>query len=229
MAQEKSFTPEKQLLKLIEEQGIAKSSNVKQQTVRHRRKGLFSLGGWISRFSFTRDRLKKWFTKRRVSKPDVKTVNRILVLLVLALLIYLAYSVYISINNLERLPGLGVEPAQGKAAAESATVLSILRDKVSYYLEKAAERDIFKMGIKEPVAEQAEVATGPSSRAIAATENLRLVGISWSSNPDAMIEDKKALKTFFVKKGDMINKVKVEAIFKDKVILSFEAERVELK
>ena len=59
--------------------------------------------------------------------------------------------------------------------------------------------------------------------------HLKLVGISWSNNPDAMVEDTKALKTFFIKRGDMIGKFRVEAIFKDKIILSFEGEEVELR
>ena len=44
-----------------------------------------------------------------------------------------------------------------------------------------------------------------------------------------MIEDKQSVKTFFVKRGQMIGPVKVEAIFKDKVVLSYEGEEIELR
>ena len=64
-----------------------------------------------------------------------------------------------------------------------------------------------------------------SSRILDATESLKLVGISWSDNPDAIIEDTKDTKTFFVKIGQKIGDVKVQAIFKDKVVLSYQGKR----
>jgi len=36
------------------------------------------------------------------------------------------------------------------------------------------------------------------------TASLKLVGISMSDNPDAMIEDTKLQKTYFVKMGSMV-------------------------
>ena len=72
--------------------------------------------------------------------------------------------------------------------------------KIEYYLDKVRSRDIFKMGSTARL----EVAdTGPSSKAVEAIQNLRLVGISWSDDPDAMVEDIKTVKTFFVKKGQI--------------------------
>jgi hypothetical protein len=44
-----------------------------------------------------------------------------------------------------------------------------------------------------------------------------------------MIEDTKALRTFFVKRGEMAGEAKVQAIFKDKVVLSVGTEEFELK
>ena len=69
-----------------------------------------------------------------------------------------------------------------------------------------------------------------ASRASEATKNLALVGISWSNDPDVMIEDTKDNRTFFLKKGQLIdNQIKVEAIFKDHVVLSYGGEEVELR
>ena len=50
-----------------------------------------------------------------------------------------------------------------------------------------------------------------------------------NSELDAMIEDTQALRTFFVKRGQMLGQVKVEAIFKDKIILSCDGEEAELR
>src|SRR3989338_4347464 len=63
------------------------------------------------------------------------------------------------------------------------------------------------------------------------TKNLRLVGISWSADPDVMIEDTNMQRTFFLKKGQVMENinVKVEAVFKDKVVLSCDGEEAELR
>jgi type II secretory pathway component PulC len=44
-----------------------------------------------------------------------------------------------------------------------------------------------------------------------------------------MIEDKKASNTYFLKTGDTINKMKIEEILKDRVILNYAGQRIELK
>jgi hypothetical protein len=46
--------------------------------------------------------------------------------------------------------------------------------------------------------------------------------------PQVMIENKEANETLFLKKGDIINKLTVEDIFQDRVVLSYEGETVEL-
>ena len=69
----------------------------------------------------------------------------------------------------------------------------------------------------------------PNEMIIEATKNLKLVGISWSNNPDALIEDTEALRSFIVRKGDMIGEVKVDDILKDKVLLGFKGEQIEIK
>lgn len=233
MAQKRPFTPEKQLLKLIEDQNTTGDSKAKLKKIKPLRIGILSLGWWISRFSFLRERLKKrWLIRRKSARPDVKTINNALAFFVFVLLIFLIYFVnnlYTSMINLKKLPSLDIESEGGVPFRDSPAVLSSLSDTASYYLEKAAKRDIFRMGMKPTAETEVEVTIAPSSRIIQATQDLGLVGISWSSYPDAMVEDKKALKTFFVKEGDMIGKVRVEAIFRDKLILSFEGERTELK
>jgi type II secretory pathway component PulC len=61
------------------------------------------------------------------------------------------------------------------------------------------------------------------------TQNLKLVGISWSNDPDAMIEDTKTTRTFFVKRGQMISEVKVKDIARDKVVLTYDGEDIDLR
>jgi hypothetical protein len=103
----------------------------------------------------------------------------------------------------------------------------IILKKVDYYLEKVKKRNIFKMGL--PARPDNMIESAPSSKAVDATQTLRVVGISWSDDPDAMVEDTKAGKTFFVKKGQAIGDIKVENITKDKVIFRVGEELIELR
>ncbi|OPX30310.1 MAG: hypothetical protein B1H08_02110 [Candidatus Omnitrophica bacterium 4484_171] len=97
---------------------------------------------------------------------------------------------------------------------------------LKYYLNEAKNRDIFNI----VTAKQPEPKETKNIQAIAKkTSYLKLVGISWSNNPDAMIEDTRAKKTLFVKEGDLINNILVKKILRDKVILNLEGENIELK
>lgn len=226
MEQKRPVTPEKQLLGLIEN-SRSRDATVSAKALGHRGLSFFSPGAWLGRFSFARDQFRKRAAGSggRGFRLDVATVNRILTVGLLVLCAYFAASLVFSITGLKKFPKalLGVqEDARLSGFPELAPL------KVADYLEKIRQRDIFK--IKEGVVtEQRSAPKVEVDIAKAATAHLKLVGISWSSNPDAMIEDTKAMRTFFVKQGQMIGDVRVQKITKDKVTLSFGGREVELK
>ncbi|MBU1061610.1 MAG: hypothetical protein KJ957_01620 [Candidatus Omnitrophica bacterium] len=229
MAQERPVTPEKQLLKLIEDPK-AKGAGAQSYAARHRL-SFFSLAAWKSRLSFLKGNLRKGAKTGRFQRLDTKTVNKFLCLLIFSLGAYFITDLYISMVNFKKMPNLKFE-IQKSLKSEILPEVSVLRKKVAYYLEKVRDRDIFNMGIKQVVEEISEVEHKPklpTSKIMDAVQNLKLVGISWSDDPDAMIEDTKAMRTFFVKRGQMIGDIKVQAIFKDKVILGYAGEEMELK
>ena len=136
------------------------------------------------------------------------------------------------VAGLKRPPS-GLESGSGEAhpGGSSAVKASILKA-AAYYLEKARGRDIFQMvRDEEPRSKTVSRANPPSQRITELIKNLRLVGISWSADPDVMIEDTNMQRTFFLKKGQIIENinVKVEAVFKDKVVLTCEGEEAELR
>jgi len=222
MPQEKSLSPEKQLLKLIEEpkaQGQAHSAAIK-----HLGLSLLSLSALKARFSFLSDKLRHNFKTGKFYHFNVKNINIFLGLVTVIMAVYFITNLLISLVNLKKNFNLEFKIAKGSPLIDSKVVSSLKA--ASYYLEKISARDIFKMGPKKKEEEEIKA---PSSKIIGATQNLKLVGISWSNDPDAMIEDTKALKTFFVKRGQMIGEVKVQAIFKDRVVLSYEGEELELR
>lgn len=227
MAQARPITPEKQLLRLIEEQK-GNTPGIQAQAIKHHSLSLFSFGAWIGRISFFKEVFKKWFHGIRPHQLDIKLINKILGLFIFVLVVYFISNLFSSLINLKKTPYLEFKPQEGASFAGTQQ-LSFLKKAASYYFEKVKERDIFKMGAKKPTAAAEASHEGHSSRIIEATQHLKLVGISWSNDPDAMIEDTKALRTFFIKRGQMIGEIKVQAIFKDKVVLGFGTEEIELR
>ena len=151
-------------------------------------------------------------------------MNSALAVVLLALAVYASADAYLSWRRLKMTPKLNFqsEKTQVDAVPQSAG----LKDS-AYYLNEVMERDIFKDGAIAKVEKTKEVATVDANEA---TKNLSLVGISWSANPDVIIEDKESHRTYFVKRGQMVGEnVRVEAVFKDHVILSNEGEEFELR
>jgi type II secretory pathway component PulC len=59
-------------------------------------------------------------------------------------------------------------------------------------------------------------------------KDISLVGIVSGENPQAIIEDKKAQKTYYVSKGQLFGDVQVEDIREGKIIVSYQGQRYEL-
>lgn len=187
----------------------------------HQRQGLkflvyFSPVALKARFSFLKAKLKGGFSFQNLAHLEIRAINRVLVFCIFI----------ISMINLNKR--LSLEFKAKLAAAPSALPETSLLKVASYYLEKARARDIFKMGLTS-VANAQQISKAPISKIAEASQNLKLVGISWSEDLDVIIEDTQAKRAYFLKRGQMINDFEVKAIFKDKVILSYQGEEIELR
>lgn len=225
MAQEGPLTPEKQLLRLIEKPE-AKGVGVQINKIKHQGVRLFSFGALAGRFSFFKESIGKWVKGGGGHYFDNRILNRILIVLISLALVYFISDVSFSLARLGKKPDISVEL---KKSAEPAGLpgTSLLKA-AAFYLEQVRGRNIFEMGDTQP--KEGEKTVQPSAEeSLEASQSLKLVGIAWSDDPDAMIEDTKAMKTFFVKRGEMVGEFKVEAIFKNKVILTIGGEEIELR
>ncbi|MCP4653542.1 MAG: hypothetical protein GY858_09225 [Candidatus Omnitrophica bacterium] len=88
----------------------------------------------------------------------------------------------------------------------------------------AKKRDIFTMKPQASNVSADAVAKGEKT-----ISSLRLVGILWSANPEALIEDNSDNKTHLLHEGDSIDKWQIKNIFQDKIILENEQGQWELK
>jgi|WetSurMetagenome_2_1015567.scaffolds.fasta_scaffold784346_1 hypothetical protein len=154
---------------------------------------------------------------------DIKAINWLLFILTFCLTLYYLNGIAGSLKKIKNID-LGNFISTKDIASASVKEASSLKP-FSYYLESFKKRDIFRMGQKSPTDNTGAI----SSKAAEASQNLRLVGISWSDQPDVMIEDTKAAKTYFVKKGQMVGDFRVESVYKDKVVLRYGAESIDLR
>jgi hypothetical protein len=99
-------------------------------------------------------------------------------------------------------------------------------------MANAAKRNIFKWASQGNGTAQA--ATGQTLKQQPSAEagipgGIKLVGIIWTDNPQAMLENAKEQKTYLVSPGDNIGDLKVKKIFADKIIVSKGAQEWELR
>ena len=225
MAQEKSPTPEKQLLNLIENPNAQKA----RQGAKLKHRNLFSLfspGAWLGRLSFLKGHSRQWFNFAHIQHIDIGFINNALALLVIFVALYFISDFSNSYRNLKSLPSVKARVQQASEAKEE-QVATLLKT-AAYYSELARKRDIFKIGAKPT--DKSRAIRAPSDKLKEAIKNLRMVGIAWSNDPDVMIEDTKLKRTYFLKRGQSLdNGVKVQAVFRDKVVLSFENEEIDFK
>jgi hypothetical protein len=222
MAQEKQSSPEKDLLKLIEKP--MSNGSLRAATARYQGRSFFAADALRGRIAFFLNTLRSvglgWF------HPDIRMVNLLLVLV----MVVLGGGLFMTITKSMEMLKKGVPPssvAELSRGEQAVAVPSVLKD-AEYYVGKATMRDLFNMVIKADAA--GTVAQGPTQKMIDATEALKLVGISWSQNPDVMIEDTKTQRTMFLKEGQALeNGMKLKKVFKDHVVLQLNAEEMELR
>lgn len=214
---EQRFTPEEQLLNLIEKGGEPETVKFKRK-----RKFLFGLGNLKLRlFSLRKGMLHSLARlKSGVKEPNLKVLNKVFLVISLILLSYSIVEFVFVRSDIEAVFKKAKRPI--KKEAEEKPLLE--PRPFLHHLEMVRRRDIFSpIRLKE--AEKPEV---KKKQLQEMAKDLSLVGISWGEEPLAMVEDKKANKTHFLKKGDMLDNLKVEDVLKDRVILSFMGETMEL-
>ncbi|MCK5083019.1 MAG: hypothetical protein KAR31_08960 [Candidatus Omnitrophica bacterium] len=162
----------------------------------------------------------------RNALPDIKGLNRILKVCIALLFVYLVGNFAMSRDRLKQVPEFVSKSSRESKDIPAAELSS---KQISYYLEGPRSRDIFKFGdfgvpeIEENGDEVAAPTEEVLSHAEVLAQQLGLVGIGWSDDPDVMVENVETKKIYFLKRGERIdNLIKVEAIFQDKVILTYD-------
>ena len=232
MAQERPSTPEKQLLDLIED---PREQDLSQKKIKRSSFSLVSFAALKGRVSYYLESVRSGsFFKRAFL--SIKGLNRVIKVCTALLFLYLVGSSTMSIMKLNEVPEFVIK--NSRVAAESPTT-EVSAKSISDYLEGPRSRNIFRFGDvqeeKEAQEEKLEEVAPPVEETLSEAEllsqKLGLVGIGWSDNPDVMVKNTDTGKMYFLKRGERIEGlIKVDAIFKDKVILTYgDGKELELR
>ncbi|MDP2939552.1 MAG: hypothetical protein Q8O13_05715 [Candidatus Omnitrophota bacterium] len=204
-------TPEERLLKLIRN----KNKEVKATTIKPTQSSGEGVVVPVSKIVNLRYRLAQ----------KVLTLKNIHVILFLVIGFLLSSIIFQFFFSQEERQGKSTQPAESNLAALKKD--SGLSEPVplDYYSKQIAKRDIFKSPLEK---EQPSDQTSVNATLQELIANLRLTGIILDKQPQAIIEDTKTKKTYFLNKGDYIGDIKVEEIQESKVILIYQEEKIEL-
>ena len=232
-------TPEKQLLKLIEQPHAGGSVSAATNTageaaapIKPKRglplQSLLSPSGWKGLLSYAQEQ-GAGFIQQNSSTLGFKQFNQFLKIGIttagVLMLVYLAYSAYDLKNEYDSL----ADPAQKQMADLPVSGGRMLDPN---FFEDIIKRNIFTPSAKKI---EPEVQDGGVSKAKVQemTKDIKLTGISVNPRNDSrtfcMIEDLKKSVTSFLKVGDSINGFMVSKIDKDTVELTYQKETVELR
>ncbi len=164
------------------------------------------------------------FKHGRLDPSALKALNRGLVVFTALLGIYLFIEIFfvkpkediaLQIPE-EKIPAGRISPESVKVDLPGA------RD-YSFYSSEITNKNIFG---------QAQGEEGSPQQVMAAPEDvasaLGLVGVIAGDNPQAVIEDKKAQKTYYLIKGQSFNGMTVEEISEGKVVLDYQGKKIAL-
>lgn len=204
------LTPEEKLLRIIESP---------PQSVHRMRSGR-----GLADFKFSFKILKAEYAKKFQAFLNLKSANVFLTVLAVITTVFLVFdfwaglprtSAFVHLEELAKRQGIGD--------------LSIEHlDPLSIYVQEITQRNIF--ALPPPVKKQASEETPASDLIVKSLkENLRLVGIIWSEAPQAIIEDAKEARTYLLNRGGKVKDARIKEILKDRVILSYDNQEIELK
>ncbi len=155
---------------------------------------------------------------------SIQQINVVLIIGVLASLFFLGYEVKNGLTLLEQAANISVDT---KTSKESLNLLIPQVKSISYYLDKAGSRNIFRPYEQQVV----EGVTVTSAKAALEKKmsKYKLVGIAWLDVPESatvMLEDTSTHMTHFLKEGDKIEEVTVKTIYTDRVVFSYANEEI---
>jgi hypothetical protein len=187
----------------------------------HFKNGAAQLGSKIDEYLSAA--LRGGFFKNRIFDPDnIKIFNRYVMASIVIAALYFILDLFLINSYKDAASAISKVSASGAGPASPAEyVMPVEANTYSHYSDKISSRNIFTAGPEI----QAESQPGLFEPA---AESVGLVGIIAGNNPQAIIEDKKSQKTYYLIKGQTVNDITVEDISEGGVTLEYRGKKITL-
>ena len=170
--------------------------------------------------------LKNDFLKNSIlDARALKVFNKYTVIIAALITGYLILDIILVSPSRKAAAMIARAAVSGPLAGPAEKIMPIETKGYSYYSNRMSGRNIFGGGSYLQTDSQT---TGMDPSAELSGGNLGLVGIIPGGNPQAIVEDKKNQKTYYLLKGQSINGITVEDIDKDKVVLEYRGKKMTL-
>ena len=204
----RDFSPEEKLLRLIKGSAKKDADKNKTETNPHFQQNGSEPAKTISAaMSF------------RIRGINTKSANPVLLIIFICLLVY--FLIDITHNPYYKKEVGIVTEAEKEPVAVKEKALSGI-EPYSYYTSGVEDRNVFL----PQESDVSPVMAGPSVDEI--SSNLSLIGIIAGDRPQAIIEDKKAGKSYFLYKGGLAGQAKITDISEDRVTMEYNGQTFEL-
>jgi hypothetical protein len=180
---------------------------------------------------------KAGFLKPKFLEPAcLRGLNRYMAVLAVLFMAYLFIDIIFIKPDKEIVAPVAKEPESGKQAPNHSPAPLALRASgtgsgsgqapairdYSFYSTEIAQKNIFGQAEQESAQAQSVMAAEDVAG------NISLVGIIAGDNPQAVLEDKKSQKTYYMTKGESFNGFTVEEISQGKVVLDYQGKKFAL-
>jgi type II secretory pathway component PulC len=197
-----NITPEERLLKLIRKEGKHHVTAAKDGPMPSKRALSFPRGMFFfSRFFLTH-------------------AKQCVAILVIGSSLYCGYAFLYPVLAMKKIKLPEITPLLQNAAKDES---SLVTKPLESYTEEFKDRQIFQNPLTEDTLKGSQ-----KSLETDLLNDFSLIGIVSGENPQAIIEDKKNQKTYYVSKGQSIGAFKVEGIQEGKVVLGYQGNTYDL-
>lgn len=206
-----NISPEEKLLRLIRGKKEPKNSSLNPESVLDN-----SLPGTSSNINYF---FKKLLSGLSLSHLFLQKASLIIILFSLIPLVISFVYPFVGLKKI-KLPAVSAQKIEGFALIPDQKMKPY-----EFYSEVLSRSDLFK--VSTTAAQEAAVGTVAADAS--SIKDIDLIGIISGDSPQAIIEDKKIKKTYYVTKGQFIGDIQVEDILQGKVVLIFEGQKYELQ
>ena len=206
-----NISPEERLLKLIKGAGKQKTSRLKAENSPDLKP--------LTQEIITKTSAPN-LTQSIISSENIHKVTLALFgAAIIYLLVSLAYP-FFGLKKI-RIPAVSSEKAESREIISKSEPASL-----DFYLQGTNKRKIFSNPTAAASAAQ-DTAIPTPAQAGELIKDIALVGIISGDNPQAVIEDKKTEKTYYVAKGQFIGEIQITDIQESKIIADYKGKKFE--